>query len=308
MARLNFCHLFAIISWMLGSMVGGNRVANAQSSPAAGSSSSRLCPASVLSRLVRHQVKPGETLGSIAQKYGLSTATLQGMNPKLRQGRVRAGMNLVVPPYNGILVAIPAGQTLQAVAKAYRISPDVLFEVNGCQLSPQVAFVPGITWSPRVNSQPTGIAPLRAMGQSTQSARWVNGRDRYPLPQSSPIVGTYGWRVNPDTRKMQFYSGVDLQAAAGTPVYAVSSGTVVFAGQRDASGQLVIIRHTQGRETRYGRLENLKVKVGQPVQPGYSIGEVASAPQASLRFEVRYRSSLGWVAHDPQPYLQSLQK
>ncbi len=247
-------------------------------------------------------------MASIAQQYGLSSATLMGMNPQLRSGRVRVGMNLVVPPYNGILVAIPAGQTLKTVAKAYRISPDVLFEINGCQLSPKVAFVPGINWSPSVNSQPTGIAPLRSVDKTFQSPRPVHGRDRYPLPQPAPILGTYGWRINPDTRKMQFYSGVDLQVASGTPVYAVSSGTIVFAGKRSASGQLVIIRHTQGRQTRYGRLKNLQVKVGQQVQPGTLLGEVAPATQAYLRFEVRYRSSLGWVAHDPQPYLQSLRQ
>ncbi|WP_299493541.1 M23 family metallopeptidase [Acaryochloris sp. IP29b_bin.137] len=309
MARLNFCHLLAIIPWTLGSgMVGGNWLAKAQSPPATKPVSSQRCPASVLSRLVKHQVKPGETLPRIAQQYGLSPATLKGMNPRLRTGRVWVGMNLVVPPYNGILVAVPAGQTLKAVANAYHVSSEVLFEVNGCQLSPKVAFVPGIQWSPRVNAQPTGIAPLRPLQKFSASGRQVNGRDRYPLPQPATVLGTYGWRVNPDTRKMQFYSGIDLQAATGTPVYAVSAGTVVFAGQRDASGQLVIIRHTQGRETRYGRLQNVDVKAGQRVQPGRLIGEVASAPQTALRFEVRYRSSLGWVAHDPQPYLQSLQQ
>lgn len=304
MAKFNFCHLFAIIPWTLGSVASGHLVAHAQSAP----SPSRLCPASVLSRLVRHSVKSGETLTSIAQQYGLSTATLKGMNPKLRQERARVGMNLVVPPYNGILVAVPAGSGLQAVAKAYRISSEVLFEVNGCQTSPKVAFVPGIIWSPSINSRPTGIAPLQSVGNTFQSPRSVTGRDRYPLPQPASILGTYGWRVNPETRKMQFYSGVDLQATPGTPVYAVSSGTVVFAGERGSSGQEVFIHHAQGRQTRYGRLQNLQVKVGQQVQPGHLIGEVTSAPQTALRFEVRYRSSLGWVAHDPQSYLQSLQK
>lgn len=308
MARLNISYVFAIIPWTLSSLIGVHRPVNAQSSSVPQPSSARLCPSSVLSRLVRHRVQPGETLTSIAQQYGLSPATLKGMNPRLRAGRVWTGMNLVVPPYNGILVAVPAGRTLKTVAKAYQVSPDVLFEVNGCQLSPKVAFVPGINWSPQVNAQPTGIAPLRFLGRTKGATRQVNGRDRYPLPQPATILGTYGWRVNPDTRKMQFYSGVDLQAETGTSVYAVSSGTVVFAGQRGASGQLVIIRHTQGRETRYGRLKNVKVKAGQQVQPGQMVGEVAASPQASLRFEVRYRSSLGWVAHDPQPYLQSLQK
>lgn len=302
MVRPNICYLFAIIPWTLGFSV---LVTNAQSSA---KPQSRLCPPSVLSRLVRHRVQPGETLASIAQKYGLSSATLKGMNPRLRQGGVSTGANVVVPPFNGILVAVPAGQTLKTVARAYRVSTDVLFELNGCQLSPKVAFVPGVNWSPSINSRPTGIAPLRSLDNTAQPSRSVDGRDRYPLPQPVPVIGTYGWRLNPETRKMQFYSGVDLGTTAGTPVYAVSPGTVVFAGKRGASDQLVIIRHTQGRQTRYGRLGQLKVQVGQQVQPGTQIGTVGTAAPASLRFEVRYRSSLGWVAHDPQPYLQSLEK
>lgn len=267
----------------------------------------KLCPPSVLSRLTRHRVQSGETLAGVAQKYGVSSATLKGMNPRLRQGRVVAGTNVVVPPYDGILVAVPAGQTLSAVARAYGVSTDILFELNGCQLSPKVAFVPGVNWSASINQQPTGIAPLRPVAKAAKPTRVGVSRDRYPLPQPVPVVGTYGWRVNPETRKMQFYSGVDLRSTAGTPVSAVSPGTVVFAGERGAAGKLVIVLHTQGRQTRYGHLGELNVQVGQQLQPGDQIGKVGAA-KPQLRFEVRYRSNLGWVAHDPQPYLQSLQK
>ncbi|WP_299415045.1 M23 family metallopeptidase [Acaryochloris sp. IP29b_bin.148] len=301
MVRPNICHLLAIIPWALGARI---LAVHAQSSP----QPQRLCPASVLSRLIRHRAQPGESLASIAQRYGVTSATLKGINPQLRQGHVRTGANIVVPPYNGIFVAIPAGQTLKAVARAYQVNTEVLFELNGCQLSPKVAFVPGVSWSPSINSRPTGIAPLRSVGDAAKPSRLVDRQDRYPLPQPVPVIGTYGWRLNPDTRKMQFYSGVDLGASTGTPVYAVSPGTVVFAGKRGPSGQLVIIRHTQGRQTRYGRLGKLSVQAGQSVQTGTQLGTVGAVAPASLRFEVRYRSSLGWVAHDPQPYLQSLEK
>jgi murein DD-endopeptidase MepM/ murein hydrolase activator NlpD len=311
MVRLNLCLVFAILPGVL--YFSTRLEAQAQSSVGAtpNKAQARLCPPAVLSRLVRHRVQSGETLASIAQNYGLSTTTLKGMNPRLRQGSAPIGIDLVVPPYNGILVAVPAGQTLKDVARAYRVSMDVLFELNGCQLSPKVVFVPGVIWSGSLNPQPTGIAPLQSLPKTTRSLRSATSRDRYPLPQRAPMIGTYGWRVNPETGKMQFFSGVDLRSLPGTPVYAVSSGTVVFAGEQGSSGKFVIILHNQGRQTRYGRLGQLKVHKGQNVQPGDSIGTVGSSSPvqvAHLRFEVRYRSSLGWVAHDPQPYLQSLEQ
>ncbi|MBF2047379.1 MAG: M23 family metallopeptidase [Elainella sp. C42_A2020_010] len=259
------------------------------------------CPEPALSRLSRHRVAAGETLESIAQQYNLLPTTLMGFNPVLRQGSapvgddlsVPVGTVLVIPPYNGIQVTVPSGSSWRDIAKQYGVRADVLYEVNGCQDAPSVVFVPGVNWSPVPT--PTATVPSSPI-------------ERYPLPEVASILRAYGWQIGP-TGSLVFHSGVSLAADAGTPVFAVGSGTVAFAGEQGGTGNLVVINHAQGLQTRYARLDSLSVKVGQQVQAGTQISTVASNPNSSepyLQFEVRSNSRLGWVAQDPGAYIQEL--
>lgn len=249
------------------------------------------CSPPALSRLIRHKASPGETLESIAQQYNLIPATLIGMNPALQSGRVAVGSEIIIPPYNGIRVQVPAGQTWRQVATTYKVRAGVLFEVNGCKKVPREVFVPGVNWSP---NRPAGVS------------RQLAG---YPLPQKTTAVLGYGWQIRPDTGKVFFNSGVDLSAAVGTPVRTVGAGTVAFAGQQGSYGNLVVVNHPRGRQTRYAQLNGVAVRAGQTVKQGDLLGTVGTtgkpiAAQPHLHFEVRYASSLGWVAEDPASYLR----
>jgi murein DD-endopeptidase MepM/ murein hydrolase activator NlpD len=260
------------------------------------------CPSRpILERLQKHKVRPQETLAQIANRYGLVSATIMGMNPTTRNGRVTPGQILVIPPYNGILVSLKAGQTLQTTAKVYSVKPDLLFEVNGCQRNPKTVFVPGVNWSP--------IDPTATTPPSTQSTAKIDPflqQDRYPLPLPSTVIRAYGWQPNGPQNKIVFASGVDLAASPGTPVYAVADGTVAFVGKQNPWGNMIVLNHARGRQTRYGYLGPLALKVGQQVQRGQKIATVGATASQALRFELRYRSALGWVAQDPQPYLQTI--
>ncbi|MEX0270318.1 LysM peptidoglycan-binding domain-containing M23 family metallopeptidase [Leptolyngbyaceae cyanobacterium UHCC 1019] len=257
------------------------------------------CPTPALSRLKRHTVAPGETIEAIAQKYSLIPATLLGFNSVLRGGKAPVGASILVPPFNGIRVELGAGKTWREVAKAYKVRPDVLFEVNGCQRSPKVVFIPGVNWSP------VGTA---AQTLPRQSRAILSG---YPLPAApseSAVLLNYGYGVQPETGTVGFHSGVDLAATQNTAVLSVGAGTIAFAGVQGALGNLVVINHAEGLQTRYAQLGQIAVKVGQRVNKGQPIGTVGfsgrpSSQQPHLHFEVRSRSSLGWVAEDPQVIL-----
>lgn len=261
------------------------------------------CPKpAVLSKFIRHTLAPGETVTGLARQYDLIPATLLGMNPALRRGSVPVGTQVVIPPYNGILVKISSGQTLRDVATTYRVRSDVLFEINGCPSSPKVVFVPGVNWSPVTPSQDDRQTQIGL----SQPAGFMN---RYPLPLIVPVTSGYGWRVHPVTGQVAFHSGVDLEVSAGTPVIAVADGTVAFAGNQGDYGNLVVINHPEGHQTRYAQLAAIAVSVGRGIKQGTTLGTVGKtglADRPHLHFEIRSNSTMGWVAQDPTLYLKEM--
>ncbi len=101
----------------------------------------------------------------------------------------------------------------------------------------------------------------------------------------------------------QTNDGINIAAAAGTPVQAADAGTVIYTGNELAAfGNLVLIRHAGGWVTAYGHLATIGVQRGSTVTQGQSIGTVgqtgsATAPQ--LHFEIRQGSK----PVDPAPFL-----
>ena len=252
------------------------------------------CPAPALERLRTHLVAFGETLESIARQYNLIPATLLGLNPTLRAGGVPVGSEIAIPPFNGIRVEVPANQTWRDVAIAYNVRQDLLYEVNGCQENPRVVFVPGVNWSPETIVE-------EAAQELTE----------YPLPAIAVVGWRYGWQIKLGTGKVVFHSGVDLLATEGTPVLAAGNGVVAFAGEQGNYGNLVVINHQEGLQTRYAHLDNITVTTGQTIQQGEQIGTVGATgvpdiEASHLHFEIRYNSDLGWVAENPEPYLKNM--
>lgn len=289
---------FTPVSLAVLTLVMVSRSANAIATESLTKQADSLCPEPALSRLVQHRITSGETLVSIAQRYDLIPATLMGMNPVLRSGEAPAGTEILIPPYNGIRAEVPAGSTWRDLAEAYGVRADVLFEVNGCQATaPTVVFIPGVNWAP---NQPTPGTP------NLDIAEVIAG---YPLPEVVPVLTAYGWQLDTETGDVAFHSGVDLDAEQGTPVLAVGDGTVAFVGTQGLYGNLIVINHAQGLQTRYAQLASTLVEVGQVVQRGDRIGTVGStgmATQPHLHFEIRSNSDLGWVAQDPGTYMRDL--
>lgn len=253
-----------------------------------------MCPTPALSRLTQHRISAGETVESIANRYNLVPETVLHFNPNLRGGSMPVGREIVIPPFNGIRVDVPAGSSWQDIGQSYGVRADLLFEINGCQQQPRQVFLPGVNWST------TG----------RQAAETYTGFAHYPLPATAPVALSYGWHQDPNTGQARFHSGVDLLANPGTPVLAVDAGTVAFAEPQGNYGNLVVVNHSEGRQTRYAHLDSVSVRVGQSVQAGDRLGVVGATgrpdtEQPHLHFEIRYSSSQGWVAQDPEPNFRS---
>jgi murein DD-endopeptidase MepM/ murein hydrolase activator NlpD len=251
------------------------------------------CPAA-LDRIQRHRIAPGDTLVSLAQQYDLIPATLMGLNPVLQDGSVPVGAEILIPPYNGIRVTVPAGITWTELAATYGVRADVLFEVNGCQPPSREAFIPGVNWAPG------GARPAESSRVSLAI---------YPLPGTAETLMGFGWQVDM-TSQIVFHSGVDLQSEVGTPVRAVAAGTVAFASEQGNYGNLVVINHSGGLQTRYAQLDSITVRQGQSIGAGDrlgTVGQTGDARVSHLHFEVRRNSDLGWVAENPTRFFPSME-
>ncbi|UGY90291.1 M23 family metallopeptidase [Streptomyces gobiensis] len=125
-------------------------------------------------------------------------------------------------------------------------------------------------------------------------------------PVSGPVSAPYGatgrrWASGAHT-------GVDYAVPVGTPVRAVTSGTVVAAGWNGAYGYEVIIRHADGMHTQYAHLSSLTVRSGQRVGSGQKIARSGASGNTTgphVHFEVRTSARYGSDI-DPVAYLRSL--
>ncbi len=112
-------------------------------------------------------------------------------------------------------------------------------------------------------------------------------------PSMWPSIGwlssTMGMRKDPITGGAEYHSGLDIASDRGNPVFATAAGTVKHVGPRGAYGNLVVIDHGFGLETRYGHLLKFLVTPGAKVSRGDVIAQVGATGRATgnhLHYEV----------------------
>lgn len=211
-----------------------------------------------------YTVAPGDTLGSIARRMGVSIEALAEANGIAASAPLHPGQVLDRPS--------PAGAPKHAVASA------------PAPVSPRAEAHPDPAPSPE---------PLR-----NRPAQREPGAPRLGWPTSGALVSRYGAPV-----KGLPNNGVDLAAFAGMTVHAAAAGKVVFAGtEPERFGQLVLIDHGKGWITAYAYLGKVTVRAGQHVgaqSPIARIGASGEARKPTLHFELRKDNA----PRDPLPYL-----
>ncbi|MFM5916429.1 MAG: peptidoglycan DD-metalloendopeptidase family protein [Novosphingobium sp.] len=90
------------------------------------------------------------------------------------------------------------------------------------------------------------------------------------------ITSGFGLRRHPILGYSRLHAGIDFGAAYGSPIYAVSDGTVSFAGWHGGHGNYVRLEHGGGFGTGYGHMSRIAVSSGSHVRAGQVIGYVGS--------------------------------
>jgi murein DD-endopeptidase MepM/ murein hydrolase activator NlpD len=106
---------------------------------------------------------------------------------------------------------------------------------------------------------------------------------RYPLEFTRITSQFTSSRFHPLLGVNRPHLGVDFAAPMGTPVRAIASGRVEYAGWQGGSGRHIKIDHGSGIESCYSHLQAIagNVRVGSHVQVGQMIGRVGASGLAT---------------------------
>lgn len=143
------------------------------------------------------------------------------------------------------------------------------------------------------------------VGVSSAVKAYSGGKLAWPVPSSSTITSTFGYRVDPIKNIRKLHKGIDIGAPKGTTIVAAESGSVILASWVNGYGNTVVIDHGNGLSTWYGHIMEggIKVNDGDTVKRGQKIAEVGSTGDSTgfhLHFEVRNNDE----ATDPTSYLR----
>ena len=262
-----------------------------------------------------YTVQAGDTLWSIAQKNDLTFRELCDLNTNFKgaalteTSNIQAGDELIVTKQEATLEVritkietwqeeipyasettksneynVGTKKTTQAGENGIRsVTAQRVYDTNGTQLSQQIL-------STEVIKEPvTEKIVVGTKKQAKTSYITGSGQFIWPVPGYRNCSRWYGGS----------HKGVDICAAAGTPIYASAGGTVTKAGYNRAGagngyGNSIIINHGNGYTTLYAHCLSLVVHAGQSVKQGQLIGYVGSTGRSSgnhCHFEIRRNGS-----------------
>lgn len=254
--------------------------------------------------VITHTVADGETVSTIAKKYGLNNvSTILWENDLDKNTKLKPGQQLRILPIDGIRHKVGRGETMLSIAKKYGLDEAEAQQIVDYPFNEfkndetfelaigQVIMVPNGTQpeAPGVTGTPKYAAQL------TPNAGSVTAAGTFVWPAAGRITQTYS----------AYHHAIDIANHDGGPILAADSGKVMVAGWPDNSGygNRVIIDHGNGYITLYGHLSLIQVQAGQTVQKGNVIGQMGTTGRSTgthLHFEIKQ----GGVGLNPMSFLK----
>jgi len=267
-----------------------------------------------------YTVRANDTLFTVALETGIDLADVPcAVSPHFTADQpLVIGDVLSVPPAQMLCHAVHPGDTLEAVAAAYRVAAEDIRALpwneligarsDGSGLRPGTHLrIPllhpksGTVQIPAVDADflaimldmPVDTSPFVVFADRSK-LRSVAGAANGPVPADWPYgSGQFAWPVYGWLSQSYRYDhrAVDVAAPLGTPVTAADRGVVLRAGWNDQGyGRFVIIDHKIDYVTLYAHLDRILVQEGDVVGKGQVIGTVGSSGNSTgphLHFEIR---------------------
>ena len=239
-------------------------------------------------QIVIYTVQPGDTTSQIAEQFGITVNTLLWENNLTAYSLIRPGDKLTILPTSGIRHKVKSGETIAKLASTYGVEPEKIISFNKLASADDIQIGETLTI-------PGGkkIAPA----VSTYAVRTFTQPAAAPTP-APRVVSASGEMIWPTScrRITQYFrylhSGVDIACPFGSPIYAADDGVITKAedGWNGGYGTMITIDHGNGKESLYGHLSSLYVKVGEEVEKGQDIAAMGSTGRSTgshVHFEVR---------------------
>lgn len=234
-------------------------------------------------KIIEYEVQDGDTVASIAEKFGISTDTVLWQNNLDAKSKIKVGQKLEILPVTGMSHKVSKGDTVYSISKKYDSSPQAIVDF------PFNTFVNDETFELAIGQLvivPDGVKPKETQAsprirQITPDAGTVVASGSFVWPTSGTITQNYYW----------YHKGIDIANRAAPEVLAADAGKVVVSGWVDGYGygNRVVIDHGNGYRTLYAHLSKIYVVNGQTVARGNAIGKMGSTGRSTgthLHFEV----------------------
>lgn len=221
---------------------------------------------SITNRPKTHVVVPGDTLFSIAWRYGLKYEIL-------------AKYNRISPPYiirpaqvirlDIVGVGVSVADTQQATNRA----------LGASTLSKSSDGKSGLTTQSNNNRQENKT--VKNVPETNKTQVW--GAPQWRWPAKGPLLSSF-------QGSNALNKGIDLGGKLGEPVFAAASGQVVYSGSGlRGYGKLLIVKHNETYLSAYAHNDRLLVKEGDFVKVGQRIADMGSSgtDRVKLHFEIR---------------------
>lgn len=242
-------------------------------------------------KVLAYEVQSGDSVGSIANKFGLKLNTIYWANNLASNSYIRPGQSLVIPPADGLIYTVKKGDTLAAVSKKYGGDLDKVIEFNRLDSAQDIAIGQQLLIP--------GGKPYAAPPPITQP-KIAKVKDIFNKVTGTPDTSIAGLIWPTVTRRLSQYftwrhTGLDIDGDFGDPIWASADGVVTRVKYLNYDyGYHVIIDHGNGIQTLYAHFQRIYVTPGQTVTKGQALGEMGSTGRSTgshLHFEVRVRGS-----------------
>lgn len=248
-------------------------------------------------KTIDYTVERGDTLSTIAEKFGISTDTIRWAND-LTNDNITVGDTLKILPVTGIEYKVAKGDSVYTIAKKLNTDAQKIvdFPFNDFANPETFTLVEG-----QMLIVPDGIKPseqiyIQRQVYLVQGPVSISGLG-FTWPVRGVITQFASW----------YHMALDIAAPYGTPIIAAQNGKVsyVSVGTWDYGyGNNVWVDNGAGYASHYAHMIGSNVSAGQEAIAGQTvigwIGMTGRTTGPHVHFEIRRNG----VLVNPLPYLQ----